>query len=55
MQSREEEIIDLVEYGLSEKDIEEIKAGDTEALDEISKDYFYETKQPEWGYEIVGS
>ena len=56
LQSKEEEIVDLAEFGFTDSEIENIKAGNgNEQLNEVAKDFFYETKQPEWGFEIIDS
>ncbi len=56
LQSKEEEIVDLEEYGFTKNEITKIaNGGKVKDLNEIAKDFFFESKQPEWGYEIITS
>ena len=51
--SSEEDICEIEEYGFEEKDLENINAFVEKELDAFAEEYFYQAKEPCYGWEIV--
>lgn len=53
--SKEEETFAPEELGFKTTELEAMTKETEKDLDFAARDFFYEEKQPEWGYEIVDS